>query len=114
MIKRVSFAKDAYIEMHGSRCLRTKQGFDIKHWKEGDRTFVIGQAMEECSKNKRCIGIEKIEGHVTLFKNTKQPAQITVFKACLDSIYHSTAWDKYENSTSQLFKKVGSYGMYRT
>ena len=64
--------------------------------------------------NKRCLGVEQIEGAATVFKNTKQPVRITVYKACLDSIYKSTAWDKYENSTSQLLQKVGSYGTYKT
>ena len=90
------------MEVHGSYCLRSLQGGDFFG---GERRFVIDQAMDECSKNKRCLGIEKVEGR--FFRKG-----ITLFRACLDSIYASTAWDKYENRTNQLFKKISSHGKY--
>ena len=49
--------ENAYTEVTGSHCLRTEQGFDIRLRMQGDRTFVIDQAIEECSRNKRCVGI---------------------------------------------------------
>ena len=54
--------------------------------------------MDECSKNKRCVGIESYDEHF--------------FIPCLDSIYKSTAWDKYEKSTNQIFRKANNYGKY--
>ena len=53
----------------------------------------------ECSKLRRCVGIEHIR--------TVGPKKL--FIACLDSIYKSTASDKYKGLTNQLFKKVSSY-----
>ena len=61
----------------------------------GDRVMTRLNAMDECSKNKRCVGIENVEGY---------------FIPCLDSIYRSTAWDKYKKPSNQVFKKAESYG----
>ena len=52
---------------------------------------------DECSKNKRCVGIEPLADKGQTF-----------FKLCLDSIYRSTAWDEYERSNNQVLKKVES------
>ena len=90
------------MEVHGSHCLRTLRGGDFFG---GERRFAIDQAMDECSKNKRCLGIEKVEDQFFSFG-------ITLFRVCMDSIYTSIAWDKYENRTNQLFKKISSYGKY--
>ena len=60
-------------------------------------------AMDECSKNKRCVGIE----FAVLVENVRR-----LFKLCLDSIYKSTAWDKYEKLTNKYFKTANNYGKY--
>ena len=59
--------------------------------------------MDVCSKNKRCVGIE--------FARFDENAG-GLFTLCLDSIYKSTAWDKYEKLTNQVFKKASNYGKY--
>ena len=60
--------------------------------------------MDECSKNKRCVGIEFAQ----LVENVGR-----LFRLCLDSIYKSTAWDKYEKFPHhQVFKKANNYGKY--
>ena len=91
--------KDAYIEVDGSHCLRTMQGYVARDGTLGDLTFDIGRAFDECSENRRCVGIEHIR--------TSGPKKS--FVACLDSIYTSTASDKYNGLTNQLLKKVSSY-----
>ena len=58
--------------------------------------------MDECSKNKKCVGIEF----------AKIGRRGSLFKPCLDAIYKSTAWDKYEKSTNNFFKKASNYGKY--
>ena len=59
--------------------------------------------MDECSKNKRCVGIEFAQ----LVENVGR-----LFRLCLDSIYKSTAWDKYEKLTNKVLKKANNYGKY--
>ena len=88
------FLLDAYVEEEGSSCLRREQELGG----DGDRLLLRLNAMDECSKNKICVGIE--------FE------QFNLFKLCLDSIYKSTAWDKYEKLTNQVFKKANNYGKY--
>ena len=88
------FLLDAYVEEVGSRCLRKEQS---DRTVSGDRELTRPNAMDECSKNKRCVGIEQ---------------QIVGYKLCLDSIYKSTAWDKYEKSTKFSLKKSNNYGKY--
>ena len=59
--------------------------------------------MDECSKNKRCVGIEFAEFNDDTGR---------LFIPCLDSIYKSTAWDKYEKLTNKYYKKQNNYGKY--
>ena len=80
--------------MQGSHCLRIEQD-SFKF----DRRFNINHAKEECSKNQRCVGIET-------YKDTSK------FALCLDSIYTSTGWEKYQNVTRYLYKKSKTYGKY--
>ena len=99
------FLLDAYVEEEGSHCLRTEQGYwwdtrDSVLTVNGDRVMTRLNAMDECSKNKRCVGIENA---------VDEP---TKFMPCLDSIYKSTAWDKYEKLTNLVFKKAHNYGKY--
>ena len=58
-------------------------------------------AKDECSKYKRCVGIE--------FNETDKNGA-RKFKLCLDSIYSITAWYNYERNVNQLLKKKDSYG----
>ena len=89
------FLLDAYVEEEGSRCLRREQS---DRTLSGDRELTRPNAMDECSNNKRCVGIEQ---------------QIVGYKLCLDSIYKSTAWNKYEKfPRHQVFKKANNYGKY--
>ena len=88
------FLLDAYVEEEGSRCLRREQS---DRTLSGDRELTRPNAMDECSNNKRCVGIEQ---------------QIVGYKLCLDSIYKSTAWDKYEKLTNLVFKKAHNYGKH--
>ena len=59
--------------------------------------------MDECSKNKRCVGIE----FARFDDDTGR-----MFIPCLDSIYKSTAWDKYKKMTKKVFKKANNYGKH--
>ena len=95
---------DAYIKLYGSHCLRTLNSKPSKFFAElnyYDRRFDMNHAKEECSKNERCVGIESLRVQSKLF-----------FNLCLDSIYKSLAWDRYENITNHLYKKVDTYGRY--
>ena len=94
------FLLDAYVEIEGSRCLRKEQKEDYDN-KLVDRKLAFLEAMDECSKNKRCVGTES-----SIAFGVRQ------FALCLNSIYKSTAWDKYEKMTSQVFKKSNNYGKY--
>ena len=85
------------MEVEGGRCLRREQDRI-----GNDRKFTKQNAKEECSKNKRCVGIE----FAGVDDNYER------FKLCLDSIYKSTAWDKYEKLTNLVFKKAHNYGKY--
>ena len=73
------------MEVEGGRCLRREQD-PIGN----DRKFAKQNAKEECSKNKRCVGIETIGE-----KDKDDPYGGNIYKLCLDSIYRSTDWDKY-------------------
>ena len=84
------------MKLYGNHCLRRQ--LDSKYF---DRRFDMNHAKEECSKNKRCVGIESLRVQSKLF-----------FNLCLDSIYKSLAWDRYENITNYLYKKVDTYGKY--
>ena len=106
--KCTSFVSDAYIEENDSNCLRRQQysdddlalmNSDARH---GFRELVIDAAKDECSKNRRCVGIEHVKDQHRFGTKT--------FILCLDATYTSTAWDKYENSTNILFRKTGSHG----
>ena len=61
-----------------------------------DRTFVKDQAIEECSNNKRCVGIEYLG----------EKFGRKFFAACLDSIYTSTFWNKNQKSNTLLLKRL--------
>ena len=63
------FLLDPYVEEEGSRCLRRQKRY-------GDEIVMTRlDAMDECSKNKRCVGIEfaQLVGNVA-----------RLFKLCLD------------------------------
>ena len=93
---------DAYLEISGSRCLRTdkiNRAFNAIP----DGIMTIDYAQEECSKNQRCVGIEYV------FSSWTDRGLKKFYQFCLDSIYTSTAWDKYENITNQVYKKVEDY-----
>ena len=79
------------MEVKGSRCLRREQS-------HGDDRKLMSQrnAKDECSENRRCIGIESF--------NDKFGS--TFFSPCLDSIYRPTIWDKKGGA----FKKAEGYG----
>ena len=66
---------------------------------------MVKSAKDECSKNKRCVGIESYFDYYD---------EETYFKLCLDSIYRSTAWDKYNKLAQRVFKKAENYGKYAT
>ena len=66
---------------------------------------MVKSAKDECSKNKRCVGIESFFDYYD---------EETYFKLCLDSIYRSTAWDKYEESKNQILKKAESQCKFTT
>ena len=90
---------DAYVEEKGSRCLRRLQNDN------GDRLLTRLNAMDECSKNKRCVGIELVEEQEIVLEYAGR-----LFKPCIDSTYKSTARDKYEKLTNKIFKKASNYG----
>ena len=74
--------------MEGSRCLRSVpsaySGYDIN------------KAKIRCSGDIRCVGIELYDERY--------------FRLCLDAMYMSTAWDKYQNLTNPLLRKTTDYG----
>ena len=88
------------MEVKGSRCLRREQ---YKYAHDGERILTSQNAKDECSKNKRCVGIEPLG----IIEPLNQR-----FKICLDSIYRSTAWDKYEKSNNQVLKKEESQSKF--
>ena len=92
------------MEAEGSRCLRREQDTI-----GNGRKFTKQNAKEDCSQNKRCVGIETIGE-----KDKDDPYGGDVFKLCLDSIYQSTARDKYNNLDSRVLQKEASYGNYIT
>ena len=85
---------DAYIRLAGSFCLRY-----IDNIYEEERPFDISNAKEECSKNPRCVGIEYVGDKQSYFM-------------CLDSIYTSTAFDKYNDPYRYLYRKLENHGKY--
>ena len=92
--------------MKGSRCLR------IQQFNEDDRLMRLDYAKEECSENIRCVGLEyDRSGHYNL-ENDNQNLWYKRFKVCLDSIFTSTALDKYGDMTHNVLKKVETYGNY--
>ena len=82
---------DAYGKLDGSVCVR----------KNDLRVFDIDYAKEECSKNQGCIGIEG-------YNNDPEG----YFNLCFGSIYHSTAFDKYKDTSNILYKKLQNYCKY--
>ena len=93
------------MEVEGSRCLRREQAylFDQMPYYISDRTLLIQNAKDACSKNIRCIGIQ--------FKKLDVVHNNALFSLCLDTIYSSSAYDIYNKSNSQVLKKVEGYGM---
>ena len=96
--------KDAYMEVDGSRCLRKE--YD----KDGGSAWLVSfqymdQAKEACANKKRCVGIEE---------STDSAWSGPFWNICLDSIYTSTASDKYEHLTKRLLKKVKGYCKFIT
>lgn len=85
------------MEVERSHCLRNKNSYGE------DQMFTIAKAKAECSKTKRCVGIEYVG-------DKYNDEDENHFKVCMDAIYSSTAWVKYENLTSKLLKKDESYG----
>ena len=92
--------QDAYIELKGSACLRRERVNSDKL----DRYLIIEHAKDECSKNQRCIGLESVKG-LEMFG---------YFTPCLDAIYTSTAWDKYENKTQLVYMKLKSRAFHKS
>ena len=98
----LSSTSDAYTKLDGTFCLRREQ---VKVKKNrvyspdgfADRDLDIIHAKEECSKNQRCVGIER---------------RPEFFNLCLDSIYTSTAFDKYKTIENYVYKKMQNYGTY--
>ena len=84
------------MEVEGSHCIRTEQDETTY-----DREPKGQIAKSECSKNRRCIGIE------SFFHPGRNEIR---FKICLDSIYKNMASDNYTELANQLFKKVESNG----
>ena len=87
------------MEVDGSRCLRKE--YD----KDGGSAWLVSfqymdQAKEACANKKRCVGIEE---------STDSAWSGPFWSICLDSIYTSTAYDKYEHLTKRLLKKVKGY-----
>ena len=105
--KCVSSTLDAYIELDGTFCVKREQvkagnEYDIRDGvSDGivDRELDIIHAKEECSKNPRCIGI-------------KSQINYEFFNLCLDSIYKSTAFDKYTRIENYVYKKMQNYGKF--
>ena len=81
------------MKMGGSHCLRT--GYQLPG---------VEYAKDYCSKQARCVGIEFV-GRKTV-KNKMED----MWDICFDSVYTTTAWDKYQNSTNVIFKKVQNSG----
>ena len=82
---------DAYIEIKGSSCRRRLRG----PWGI-DRKFIKQNAKDECSKNRRCIGIVLDASNNNVL--------------CLDSVHRNTAWDEYGKLVKQVFRKAKTYG----
>ena len=68
-----------------------------------DREFDVKHAKDECSKNQRCVGIEGRQSNSQLD---------SFFNLCLDSIYISTAFDKYTNTHTYVYKKLENHGKF--
>ena len=84
--------------MDASRCLRTEK--HTSHFGQiVERKLVMKNAKEECSRNRTCVGIEANVGD-------------TYYKLCLYAIYTSTAYDKYGDVRTILYKKVERQGEY--
>ena len=75
------------MEIDGSTC------FDLDY----SHAFDIEHGMEQCSKNRKCIGLE-------------YDKDMNRFHICLDTIYKSNGLDKYDNMASKIVKKAAGYG----
>ena len=64
-----------------------------------DRKLLLKKAKDECSKDKRCVGIEA--------KDSRR-----WFTLCLYAIYVSTGVDKYEDFGNILYTKKERRGKY--
>ena len=84
------------MKMDGSHCLRS----------EYSPIPGVEYAKDYCSKRTRCVGIEFVGRKP--FRNKVED----MWKICFDSVYTNTAWNKYQNSTNVLLKKVPNYGKY--
>ena len=62
-----------------------------------DRYFDLKNAKDQCSRNRRCVGIVD-----TVYSG--------YFKLCMHAIYVSTASDKYEKLVNYLYKKSPMQG----
>ena len=81
----ITFHPDHYINDEKSQCLRSQ-----------DKYFDIRVAKSACSNNFRCVGIAKFNSYN--------------YEQCLDALYTSTAWNKYDNFSNILVRKSPSYG----
>ena len=98
------------MEVDGSHCLRIASTITSPNWRNSsydyeDKILTLAKAKSECSENKRCVGIEYMGDKY----NDDDTAH---FRICLDAIYSSTAWDKYEDFTGKLLKKDENYGKF--
>ena len=84
--------------MSSSLCLRYDDGLS-GYWDGHYNRYGINYAMDECAKNKRCVGIEYSRMN-------------NFYRFCLDAIITNIAWTKYENFTKQVFKKMENHGRY--
>ena len=102
LIPTIIIFLDAYVEVGESSCVRRFQLDRLGR----NHLFEKQNAKHECSANRRCVGIEpSYEGEGSFDHDA------SLFKLCLDSIYSSTAWDKYEKLVKTVFKKTTSWGM---
>ena len=69
--------------------------------------MAINYAMDECSKNERCVGIEYVRSDPV---NTV--GIVKKYKVCLDSIYKSTDGPKDRGEENKLLKRVETSGKY--
>ena len=68
-----------------------------------DQFFSLDVAKEECSKSRRCLGIEPpLQSYDTR----------KTFAMCLDAIYISHASNKYGNLRTMVYKKIERHGEY--